>query len=155
MSDSDDHQILDQALDLFVYAPLGLALEAREQWPRYIERGKGQIAMARVMGRFAAAKGQNEATKIVAAAIDGFTTGSAGNTRPADANAQTDTAPADTVEVEAAFPIDDYDTLTAATIVSLLSGLDTAAIDRVRDHESDNRKRVTVLNRAAQLLGET
>ncbi len=153
MSDSDDNQILEQALDLFVYAPLGLALEAREHLPRYIERGKGQVAMARVMGRFAASKGQNEANKIVSAAIDGFTTGLAGNTAPANgAGAAADAATAASIPTS---PIDNYDTLTAANIVSLLPSLDASGIRIVSDYEAANRNRVTVLNRAAQLLDES
>ena len=60
---------LDQALDLFVYAPLGLALSAREELPRLAERGRAQadaqVAVARMMGQFAVAMGRREAEKAV------------------------------------------------------------------------------------------
>ena len=43
------------------------------------------------------------------------------------------------------FPIDDYDDLTAAQIVSQLGGLDAADLRRVRDYERRNANRKTVL----------
>jgi hypothetical protein len=44
-----------------------------------------------------------------------------------------------------AFPIDDYDDLTAAQVVSQLSELDAPALRRVRDYERRNANRKTVL----------
>lgn len=58
---------VDLALDLFVYAPLGFALDARTLLPKLIDRGRdqvnGQVTMARFMGRFAVQQGQSEAGK--------------------------------------------------------------------------------------------
>ena len=65
---------LEQALDLFVYAPLGLALTAREELPKMAEKGRqrvsGQVMMARIIGQFAVAQGQKEAEKVVKQAAD-------------------------------------------------------------------------------------
>jgi len=44
-----------------------------------------------------------------------------------------------------AFPIEDYDDLTAAQVISQLSGLDAAGLRRVRDYERRNANRKTVL----------
>jgi polyhydroxyalkanoate synthesis regulator phasin len=44
-----------------------------------------------------------------------------------------------------AFPIDEYDELTAAQIVSQLGALDPADLRRVRDYERRNANRKTVL----------
>jgi hypothetical protein len=44
-----------------------------------------------------------------------------------------------------AFPIDGYDDLTAAQVVSQLSELDAPALRRVRDYERRNANRKTVL----------
>ena len=52
----DERTVVDQALDLLVYAPLGLALEAKDMLPKLAERGRGQIALARVAGRFASVR---------------------------------------------------------------------------------------------------
>jgi hypothetical protein len=46
---------------------------------------------------------------------------------------------------EDAFPIDDYDDLTAAQVVSKLNDLDMPALRRVRDYERRNANRKTVL----------
>ncbi|MGI9603240.1 MAG: hypothetical protein ACR2QE_15235 [Acidimicrobiales bacterium] len=139
MSDGDDdHDLVESALDLFVYAPLGLALEARELLPKLAERGRGQVALARVMGRFALRRGQNEATKFVDAAVSGFREGVTPSSGPRS----------DTTEV----PIDDYDNLTAASIVSALGDLDPDQLRTVASYERAGRNRITVLNRVDQLL---
>lgn len=54
---------LEVALDLLVYAPLGLALEARTLLPTLVERGRNQVTMARMIGQFAVQQGQVEANK--------------------------------------------------------------------------------------------
>lgn len=53
---------LDALLDLFVYAPVGLALLASEELPKLAARGRaqlgGQLTMAKVVGQFAVAQGR-------------------------------------------------------------------------------------------------
>jgi hypothetical protein len=65
----DNKSPLEQALDLFVYAPLGLALTAREELPKLAEKGRtrvsGQMMMAKMIGQFAVSQGQREAEKQV------------------------------------------------------------------------------------------
>ena len=57
----------ERALDLFVYAPLGLALSARDLLPDLVERGRqqltGQVNQAKVLGQFAVQQGSKEAGK--------------------------------------------------------------------------------------------
>src|SRR3954467_8174253 len=65
-----DHKTpVDHALDLFVYAPLGFALDAKALLPKLIDRGRDQVSnqvtMARMMGQFAVQQGQSEATKQI------------------------------------------------------------------------------------------
>ena len=55
---------------MFVYAPLGLALEARSLMPRLVERGRQQVMMARMIGQFAVQQGQSETTKVLGKAGD-------------------------------------------------------------------------------------
>ena len=57
MTEPDEHTPIDAALELAVYAPLGFALEARNLLPRFVERGRNQVALARVVGKFAVRKG--------------------------------------------------------------------------------------------------
>lgn len=65
---------LDQAVELFVYAPIGLAATARELVPTLIERGRReldpQVGMARTIGHFAVARGRSEAEKVLGPAIE-------------------------------------------------------------------------------------
>jgi hypothetical protein len=59
----NDKNPVEQALDLFVYAPLGFALDARELMPKLVERGRNQVTMARMIGQFAVNQGQVVAGK--------------------------------------------------------------------------------------------
>lgn len=76
MTASDDHSAeetdrgaLDEALDLFVYAPIGMALTAAEELPEMIRKGReaveGQMDTARVIGRVAVNQGKVEINRIV------------------------------------------------------------------------------------------
>lgn len=55
---------LEQFLDLFLYAPVGLVLTARDQLPGLVERGRaeltGQVNTARTVGQFAVVQGERE-----------------------------------------------------------------------------------------------
>jgi hypothetical protein len=52
---------VDQWFELFVYAPLGFALDARQLLPRFIDRGRSQVVLARVVGRYAVRRGSDRA----------------------------------------------------------------------------------------------
>jgi hypothetical protein len=52
---------VDQWFELFVYAPLGFALDARQLLPRFIDRGRSQVVLARVVGRYAVKRGSRRA----------------------------------------------------------------------------------------------
>lgn len=58
---------IDAALDLFVYAPVGLALTAAEELPKMAAKGRtrinNQLTVARVVGQFAVARGRQELEK--------------------------------------------------------------------------------------------
>jgi hypothetical protein len=71
---TDHKSPLERALDVFVYAPVGLALTAAEELPGLIEKGRervtNQVTMARVVGQFVANQGAQEAGKAVKQAAD-------------------------------------------------------------------------------------
>ena len=133
--DPDGRTVVDQALDLFVYAPIGLALEAREVMPKLAERGRGQVAIARLLGQVAVRKGQREAEQFL-----GRTAGREGTDPPGDADGD-----------DVALPIPGYDNLRATEILALLDGLDQHELAVVADHETAHRARRTVLGRLEQL----
>lgn len=172
---SDRKNPLEQALDLFVYAPLGLLLNADEVIPQLIEKGKQQVAMARVFGKFAVDQGQTEAGKAIQKVQEQATevVGQLGNNRrspardspkpavnrPAAPAARTTahrtapTGPRANGPAASTLAIPDYDSLSASQVVPRLEGLATPELDAVRQYESANRGRKTILNKIAQLQG--
>lgn len=64
---TDQRSPFDNALDLLVYAPVGLALTAAEELPKLAAKGRaqvqGQVAIARMVGQFAVAQGRKEIEK--------------------------------------------------------------------------------------------
>jgi hypothetical protein len=170
---------LEQALDLFFYAPLGLVLNAREVIPELIEKGHQQVSMARMFGQFAleqeapkqVAKLQEQASKLqeqaatvvdqLAARAGGRRNGSAPSgvaprTPSAATPAATPAAPVPAVAGPPAPPVDslaipDYDSLSASQVVPRLAALSGSELAAVRDYEGANRGRKTILNRIDQL----
>lgn len=59
---------LASVAETLLYGPLGLALEARTLMPRFVERGRNQVAMAKMIGQFAVRKGMED---VAAGAIAG------------------------------------------------------------------------------------
>lgn len=172
---SEKKTLADRVLDVYVYGPIGFALEARELLPKLAERGRGQfnsqIAMAKVMGEFAVKAGRSEAEKRITKAqssasvalsdlglwpspeedapvvID--TTATNGAVKPAaTATAPTAAEPAPDAE-ELAIP--DYDGLAASQVVPRLEGLAVGELESVRLYEAAHRGRKTVLGKIAQL----
>lgn len=171
MSTRDDPG--EQLLDLLVYAPLGLLLEARDLVPKLAAKGRqrmgGQVTVARMIGEMAVRQGQRRAESVVkrlreqptgagaarpeaGAGVDQETNGhrtappgSAGATPPADGPV---TAPD-----AAGLAIPGYDTLSASQVVPRLEGLTLSELDAVRAYEVATRGRKTVLTRIDQLRG--
>jgi hypothetical protein len=71
---SDRTSPVERAINLFVYAPVGLLALAREELPHIIERGKqeltNQATVARMMGEYAVAEGRKEASRRLEQAGD-------------------------------------------------------------------------------------
>src|SRR3954470_7590992 len=61
----DPRKVAEAALDVFVYAPMGLALEAKELLPKLAERGRNQVVLARLGARFAMQRAEAEATGLL------------------------------------------------------------------------------------------
>ncbi|MHB8465824.1 MAG: hypothetical protein ACYDH6_17880 [Acidimicrobiales bacterium] len=155
---------LDQALDLLVFAPLGLALTVGEELPKLVEKGRQrtttQVTMARMIGQFVVAQGQKELKER----LDGLT----GN-RPAPPPS---TPPAAPVETESAngrngtptvrppsppvesLAIHGYDSLSAPQVVQRLGGLSPAELAAVSSYEEATRGRRTILSKVALLQAE-
>ena len=65
---------LDQALDLLVYAPMGLVLTAKDELPSLVTKGRervgNQFMVARMIGQFAVMQGQREAEKTAGRLVE-------------------------------------------------------------------------------------
>lgn len=65
---------IDQALDVLFFAPLGLALSAKEELPKLAEKGRqrlsNHVTVARMVGQFAVTTGQKEAEKAAGRVAD-------------------------------------------------------------------------------------
>jgi hypothetical protein len=171
----DPKPSVEAAVELLVYAPLGFALEARSLLPGFIERGRNQVTMARMIGQFAVQQGQVEAVRRlgpVQAQVEALL-GDLGlvptrqgpeaeppaRTRPrptvvpdVDPEPPVTTAPAGPARPDAAdLAIPDYDSLAASQVVPRLAGLTADELADVRAYEAGGRGRKTILNRIAQL----
>ena len=151
---NDDDDVTEKLLDALVYAPLGLALEAKDLLPKLAERGRGQVALTRLAGTVAARRGQSEAVKLVdelRTGVEAFFT--ANSDKEAPDTAESEPGP-DTAESEPGpdteLPIEGYATLTAVEVIPLLSDLDDEQLDTIEAFEKANRNRSTVLNRIRQ-----
>ena len=57
-------QVVEHAVDVFVYAPIGLLFEGASVLPQLVETGKNQVTMAKMVGQFAVKQGQSEGEKL-------------------------------------------------------------------------------------------
>jgi hypothetical protein len=169
-------QALEQALDVLVYAPIGLVFEGASLLPALVEKGKSQVTMARMVGQFAVTAGRGEATKragelreqaadllarLAEVKLPGQTDAPvAAPAAPAPAPAPVDAPvtppeapaePAGPVVEAGALAIPDYDGLSASHVVNRLAGLSTEELETVRSYELAHRGRKTILSKIAQL----
>ena len=150
---------IEQAIDLFFYAPLGLLMNADEVVPQLVERGKQQVKLARMFGRVAVRKGTAEAGKAfmrlqnLGAQVQ--RNGAPASVRPEPAPARPPLTavprPQHNGEVAATLAIPDYDSLSASQVVPRLESLSDAELDAVRAYEASNRGRKTILSKIDQL----
>lgn len=164
---TDDKRPVEQAVELVLYAPLGFALEARRLLPSFVERGKQQVKLAKLIGRFAVAQGQSEAqVRLGKAQEQADAILAEFGLRPPDGGVAVRTDPPRTTVVAAPTPsarssaaaadlaIADYDSLAASQVIPRLAGLETGELDAVRRYEAAHRGRKTILGKVAQLQGE-
>ncbi|MCU1354017.1 MAG: hypothetical protein JWM05_3226 [Acidimicrobiales bacterium] len=159
----DEKKPVEHALDLFVFAPLGFALEARSMLPKLVERGRNQVTMAKMMGQFAVQQGQTEAGRALTKAQAqtqslleelGLRPGAAAppsSARPAAATTTATAAPQQSGAGAADLAISDYDSLAASQVIPRLAALSRDELEAVRAYEGAHRGRKTILNKVSQL----
>jgi len=136
---------IDQALDLFVFAPLGATIEFWEKMPELAQLGRdrlgAQAPAARMIGEFAVKTGR----KFAGAQVDPDNT-----VEPGEA-AQQDPAPSAPAPDDSDLAIDDYDGLPAVQIIPALANISAVERDLIRAHETAGRGRRTILGKLDQL----
>lgn len=152
---------LDVALDLLVYAPVGLALAVGEELPRLAAKGRSRLgsrlSAARLVGELAVAQGRREVDRRLGSPPAGSTR--AAPPRPTLLRPTVAVAPpippgggsARPVPEAQALAIPGYDSLSASQVVQRLAGLSSEDLDAVRAYEASHRGRRTILARVAQL----
>jgi hypothetical protein len=173
-----DH-LVEGAVDLFVYAPIGLFFEAPNLLPKLAEQGRVHANNARLFGQFAVKHGEAEVRRrfgdVEQQAVgllkmfgllpdddaesspDGpaATASSPGSppsppvTRGLEPVAGNGEAPPGPAVDDLAIP--DYDSLSASQVVTRLEGLSPEELEAVRTYEAAHRGRKTILNKVAQL----
>lgn len=135
--------------DVFVFAPLGLAVEARALWPDLADRGRRTLGDARdhalgALEGLGLGSGVQVDERLPATGPD--------VARPAAPPTPRRVPPPDVPEVEVTtLAIPDYDSLSASQVVPRLDGLQHDELEQVRWYELGNRGRKTILNKIAQL----
>lgn len=166
----------EQLLDLLVYAPLGLLMEARELLPKLADKGRqrmgGQVTVARMIGELAVRQGQKQAEKVFQQLREQQVWAPRGPARPPEPTGRTNghqpsaaTTPSSAASPRPAPPagagapaasalaIPGYDTLAASQVVPRLEGLSPAELTAIQAYEEATRARKTILTRIDQLRG--
>ena len=150
---------LRRTVDVFVFAPVGVAVTVVEDLPELIAKGRRRVelelANARVVGRFVVTKSQRRLTHHLEELLRNGAEDAAGD----DSEEQWDAAPArpapdPVAEAIVADALADYDTLSASQVVRRLESLGADQLRAVQRYEASTRNRRTILNRAGQLLDE-
>ena len=159
---------IEQALDLFFYAPLGFMFHAQEVVEELVEKGHQQVVAARMFGKFAI---EDQGPKMVSElqkrveGVAGQVTGRGSSAKPTPATSNGSSMAATQTSAPVAPPtathgpdaaglaIPDYDSLSASQVVPRLEGLSDGELDAVRAYESGHRGRKTILSKIAQLQG--
>ncbi|HET6949498.1 MAG TPA: hypothetical protein VFI47_03925 [Acidimicrobiales bacterium] len=179
MTTADDRtpleQLVAQATDLLVYAPIGLFFEGPSLVTKLAQQGRVHANNARLFGQFAVRHGEAELRRRVEG-IEEQATGwlklfglvpedepLPAPTEPAAPAAPVAAGPADAVQGNGVAPpervgptvgdlaIPDYDSLSASQVVTRLEGLSGDELEAVRAYEAAHRGRKTILNKVAQL----
>lgn len=153
---------VEQLLNLFLYAPIGLFSKGSEALPELVERGRTQASNARVIGQFALGATNAKARKSLSDAEAHFQEflrivgeSARPSSKASESSSSSSSTTKATAEASVNHGVDDlvenYDNLTAAQILPFLAPLGAEQLERIETYEQSQRARKTVLNRLRQL----
>lgn len=168
---------MNEKLEDLFYAPIGLVSDASKVVPDLADRGRVQVANARLMGQMATKMGKDRAALGVGRVTDAIHSllvdaglaprevedppaepARADTVAAVEANdGDSPVAVAVVVDVDApdsdTLAIVEYDSLAASQVVPRLAALNPDELEDVRRYELAHRGRKTILGRVAQLQG--
>lgn len=168
---SEGKQLLDQALDLLFYAPIGFvasSLEDLGDLGELAEKGRTRIGRllsnARVIGKMTVGLGRRSVESEVSRwmpppASEGGTRETGSEPEPAPEPTRLRRRPEPVQEIprrinaDTDLAIPGYEALSASQVVRRLDGLGPAELQAIYEHETGTRRRRTILHRTQQLLG--
>lgn len=135
------------------------------------EQVENQLGQARILGQFAVSQGSEQVRRQVGSTLNEARERGEQAARVVGIRSETDdTTPEPPARTEAApaasgssgngsrsaadssnLPIPDYDELSASQVVARLSGLSDGDLEAIRDYESSQRRRKTILTKIDQL----
>jgi len=177
---AEDRPLVEQLLDLALYAPIGAALTAADHVPALVAKGRslleGRVTLARMVGRMAVGTARRRLDDAVSRPDparrardpreEGDATAPPRETRASERDATHDRGPRPSGSPRAAPPasvtvpaagdlaIPGYDALAASQVVQRLTSLSLPELDAVRRYEEATRSRRTILGRVAQLQSD-
>ncbi len=173
--------LLAKALELGVFAPVGVLEAVRSELPRFAERGRQTVEQRVLVGRFIATLVAQQARQRIGATFGSATGGTDADSERSDVTATATTAstaasetPAKAGAKSSAKPsakrvaktssrakastgaasrlaIDHYESLSATQVIPLLADLAAEELEAIERFEQEHRNRRTVLGRIAQL----
>ncbi len=146
---ADQDRLGDRVLDLVVYAPIGLALEAKELLPKLADRGRGQVALVRLAGRVAGQQRNAGVGRLVEDLRHVVRSALAVDTDARDL--EDEPGDPDPMGNDIELPIEGYQTMSAPELLGLLDDLADDDLATLLDFEQQHRARATVINRIRQL----
>jgi hypothetical protein len=156
VSETPERNPVEQALDLFLYAPIGLLCDGASLLPKLVERGRTQVTMARMVGEYAV--NSQVLSRFTSPSPAAPSPSSTPEPSPAPAPVATsgeaprvDAKRSSTSAAAAQLAIPDYDGLSASQVVNRLAGLSVDELEAVRSYEAAHRGRKTILSKVAQL----
>lgn len=150
--------VIESALDVLVYAPVGLAVEIQRILPELAREGRTRfeqrVTLARFVGRLAVRTGRERIEQrlsrpaVVVPPVPSDTTPVAEDTRHVE---RSDTAPSEPVPAETDLALPGYSSLSASQVVGRLSALSSDELAAIALYERAHRGRRTVLGKIEQL----
>jgi hypothetical protein len=172
---TDNDTPIERAVELLVYAPIGLAMFAKDTVPTFLKmfvaRGQTEVTHRRktaghqasqykTIGQMAVKYGGPEvkrqagqAAETVRRRAEETLTGIAAATATPPAPPARNGTPTATGPTARELAIPGYDLLSATQVIERLDGLDPADLARIAEYEAAHRARTTILGKITQLGG--